>query len=121
MRHITVETGTKGLVSTPVSVINAAGEDLVCNADLAHWYSAEVGRAPIGGAAKLDLWFKPDSGAYFVLNDKQENMPVEALWCGIAGRAYETRFLLPLARHKGAEAAARAITCTDAQGVLACG
>ena len=27
---------------------------------------------------QIDLWFEPASGAYLILNDKQENMPVEA-------------------------------------------
>ena len=120
LRPITVETGTAGLQAAPVRLTNAAPDAVTCTAQIAHWYSLEVARAEAGADAEIALWFKPATGAFVLLNDKEENMPVEALWCGFAGRAYETRGPISLEREAGAEVSARTVTCVPEGERLAC-
>jgi len=120
LRSIDVRVGTDGLISVPLSVSNAASVPMVCIGELAHWYSAELARAAAGETALVELWFDPQSGTYTVLNDKRENMPVEALWCGLAGRSYETRGQILLERRPGKAPTALALTCTVRDGRLDC-
>ena len=72
------------------------------------------------GRTVIDLWFDPASGTWLILNDKQENMPVEAAWCGIAGRAYETRMPIALDRSTCATPTPRVMACAASGGSLAC-
>lgn len=111
LRSLDVRSGTEGLVSVPLSLANATDAPMVCIGELAHWYSTELARAAAGETAQVELWFDPQTGTYTVLNGKQENMPVEALWCGLAGRAYETRAPIPLDRKQGAAPPALAVSC----------
>ncbi len=120
LRHIDVVTGTEGLSHVPVHVRNTGNVPLSCTIELAHWYSMRLPEALPGGRAVIDLWFDQASGAYLILNDKQENMPVESAWCGIAGRAYETRLPIVLNRSKGAVPAQRVMACNASSGRLAC-
>jgi hypothetical protein len=120
LRQVSARSGTDGLLSVPVTVVNTGAEPLVCTAQLAHWYSSAVGTAASGGRARIDLWFDPATGTFLLLNGKRENMPVESLWCGIAGRAYETRDSIVLDRGAGAKAAARVIGCAASNNRLVC-
>src|SRR5690606_8894179 len=81
LRPVEVRRGTEGLAAVPLTIANAAGEPIVCVGELAHWYSAELGRAAAREEMRVPLWFDPETGTYTVLNDSDENMPVEALWC----------------------------------------
>ncbi len=91
LHHIKVKTGIEGLVRAPVTVTNKAAEAIACTAQLAHWYSMGLGTIAPGKNLRIALWLEEATRTPVLLNDKQENMPVEAVWCGIAGRAYETR------------------------------
>jgi hypothetical protein len=108
------------MLAVPARIINNGREPLVCTAQLAHWYSTMVGTAAPGLGARIDLWFDPATGTYLILNDKQDNMPVEALWCGIAGRAYITRATINLDRRIGVKVAAREIICAASNDRLVC-
>jgi hypothetical protein len=119
LRPIEVRKGTDGLVPVPLTVSNATSRPIVCMAEIAHWYSAELGRAIAGADALIGLWRDPSDGAFVALNDSEENLPVEKLWCGFEGRSYETRSELMLDR--GAPSAARAIVCRESQDRLVCG
>lgn len=120
LRQIKVVTGTGGLIHVPVEVTNASSEAMSCTLQLAHWYSIDLGTTAPGHNALIDLWFDRSSATYLILNDKQENMPVEAAWCGLAGRAYETRSEISLRRHAGNNPVARKITCVAPGGRLSC-
>lgn len=120
LRQTEVRSGTEGLVNVPVSLANASDAPIVCIGELAHWYSAELARADSGATATIALWFDPQTGTYAVLNDKDENMPVEALWCGLAGRSYETRAAIPLDRKRDATPGPLALTCAMGAGRLSC-
>ena len=120
LRQIDVVTGTDGLSHVPVDVRNTGVVPLSCTIELAHWYSITLGDALPGGRTVIDLWFDPAKGAYLILNGKQENMPVEAAWCGIAGRAYQTRTPIVLDRNTGANPQPREMTCTASGDRLLC-
>ena len=120
LRHIHVVTGTKGLNHVPITVSNTRAEALSCTIQLAHWYSMRLADTAPEGHSVIDLWFDPATGTYVILNAGQDNMPVEALWCGISGRAYQTRADIALDRSKGAAPLARQIACAGADDRLVC-
>jgi hypothetical protein len=74
-----------------VEVKNRSGRPIACSAQLAHWFSAELGSAAPDGTISTGFVSDPATGAVFILNDDGERMPVEAAWCGFAGNAWETR------------------------------
>ena len=119
LRSIEVRKGTKGLNAAPVSIVNATGAGVSCVGELAHWYSAELAVVAAGETAVIDLWHDPETGTFTALNDKQENMPVDSLWCGVTGKAYETRSLIVLPRQTG-KAPPIGLTCSMGENHLAC-
>ena len=99
-----------------VEVKNRSDHPIACAAQLAHWFSADLGVAVPGGAVRIDFVSDPGTGTVFIRNVGGERMPVEAAWCGVEGRAWETRYQLDLARAGG-----RGVTCEAvAEGRLAC-
>ena len=121
LRSITVRTGTEGLEPAPLTISNEATLAVSCTAEIAHWYSVEIATAAPGASARIDLWFDPETGIYAALNDARENLPVERLWCGFAGRAYETRSQIALDRRIGQEPKARSMSCAAQAGRVVCG
>ncbi len=119
LRYEPVRNGTAGLVHTPVIVRDATGEPLSCETRLAHWYSSEPVAIAPGATATVDLWFDPETGTYAALNVKSDNMPVESLWCGLSGRAYETRAEITLDRTR-AMRDPRAVVCSMSSAGLDC-
>lgn len=112
--------GAAGLAVVPFSVDNAGPVPIVCAAAVAHWFSLELGRAPAGGTVTAVLWADPAGGAVFVLNDVGDRLPIERLWCGIAGRGWQTRAQVALARRAGEAPPPIGLVCTPAGERLAC-
>jgi len=108
------------LVPLAFSVRNLATEAITCAATLAHWFSIELGTAEAGERVVAELWHDPDSGAVLILNEQGEAMPIEALWCGLAGRSWQTRSPIPLTRNPGAAPVGIELDCRMAGGRLAC-
>jgi hypothetical protein len=81
-----------------VEVKNRSDHPIACAAQLAHWFSADLGVAAPGGAVRIDFTSDPATGTAFIRNAGGERMPVEAAWCGVEGRVWETRYQLDLAR-----------------------
>lgn len=119
LHHVTVRTGTDGLAMVPLTISNSGKDALSCNADFAHWYSAGIATVEPGRSHRVELWFDAATGTFTILNDKRENLPVERLWCGLAGRAYATRVQVTLDR-TDAEKGARAVSCGMEQDGLVC-
>jgi len=119
LRPIEVRKGIGGLEPAPLTIVNRSTQPIVCIAEIAHWYSAELARATAGADAAIGLWRDRTDGAFVALNDAEENLPVEKLWCGFEGRSYETRSDLVLDR--AAPPTARAIVCRESQERLVCG
>jgi hypothetical protein len=69
---------------------------------------------------QIALWFEAATGTYVMLNERQENLPVESLWCGIDGNAYLTRTLVPLQRNAGAAISRRDMLCSTESGRARC-
>lgn len=102
------------------SARNLAAETITCAATLAHWFSIEIGTAGAGERVQAELWRDPDSGAVLLLNEHGDRMPVEALWCGLEGRSWQTRSPIALDRTPGAAPARIELDCRAAGGRLAC-
>jgi len=118
LHHVKVRTGTDGLTPVSLALTNAGEQAIACNADIAHWYSVELTTAAPAADVRIELWFDPVTGTFSVLNDKRENLPVERLWCGFAGRAYATRSQIVLERK--ALPIERSVSCTATARRLSC-
>jgi hypothetical protein len=113
--------GTEGLTERAFQAENRGDGRIACGAAIAHWYSVDLGQAGPGASVSARLWFDATGGAVYLLNDKQDRLPVEALWCGEAGRSWATRSLIDLPRHAGPVAAAAiAVNCAPTAGRLVC-
>ncbi|MEM8855755.1 MAG: hypothetical protein AAGD34_18780, partial [Pseudomonadota bacterium] len=78
-----------------------SGGPLECQAAIAHWFSAELGHLEDGAAITVPLE-RMDDGAATLRGPTGEAMAVEALWCGLPGKAWQTR--APIALNRSAEA-----------------
>ena len=117
---IVVARGTDRLTRLPFTAENAGAQSMACMAATAHWYSVDLGTAAPGASIRATLWASVASGEIFVLNGKQDRMPVINLWCGLAGRSWATRSAVPLARAAGVTPKDIALSCRDTTGTLAC-
>jgi hypothetical protein len=115
-----VARGTAGLVALPFAAKNGSPSRIVCSAALAHWYSIEFGSAARDETVRATLWYDPRSGATFVLNAGEDRMPIQALWCGLDGHAWETRAVVALPQRAGVAPPPLNLTCTPDGGGLAC-
>jgi hypothetical protein len=106
-----LERGRAGLDEIPLAVTNAGKETLSCGATLAHWYSQPIGTVAPGAVMKSSLWLQRDTGAVFLLNQLEDRMPVERLWCGKDGESWATRSEIPLERRRGETIGAIVVTC----------
>jgi hypothetical protein len=101
--------------AVPVTVINAGTEPVSCQAEIAHWFSAELASIAPGQDSSLDIWRDPATGSHATPNEHGEFLPVERAWCGIEGRAYVTRWQITLG-----PAMPRRLTCAVAGDRLDC-
>ena len=101
--------------AVPVTVVNAGAEPVNCQAEIAHWFSAELASIAPGRAASLDIWRDPATGSHATRNAHGEFLPVERAWCGIEGRAYVTRWQIMLK-----PAMPRRLTCAATGDRLVC-
>ncbi len=88
------------LVAMPIDVRNSGSAPILCQAEIAHWFSLDLARIPPGENASLDLRFDTQSGTWAAMNARGEALPVERAWCGVEGHAYETRWDLKLGRSR---------------------
>ncbi|GAB4064649.1 hypothetical protein KHC28_12160 [Ancylobacter sonchi] len=108
-----VERGVEGLVAVTFHIENATRRPITCSAAIAHWYSAKIGMLSPGGRFDAKFWSKPATGEVFLLNDKQDRMPIQRLWCGFAGADVSTRSEIALARRAGAAEPAIDLVCVS--------
>jgi hypothetical protein len=106
-----IERGRAGLEEIALSVTNSGAESISCGATLAHWYSQPIGTVAPGAVITSKLWLQRESGAVFILNDLEDRMPVERLWCGKDGESWGTRSEIPLERRKGESVTAIRLDC----------
>jgi hypothetical protein len=107
-----------GSVEVRLTVANATGAALQCQALAAHWYSFPVLLLPPGQKMAADFAFA--GGVVFAPGSP---IPLEAFYCGFAGRAWATRGDVAirdvLARAVKAGGTAR-VTCRVESGAVTC-
>ena len=113
--------GTEGAVPVPLTIRNDTAGVVGCQASLAHWYSVDLGRVEAGGTLQVTLWHDPATGRMNLLNETQDRMPVEAVWCGRPPKMYDTRGRVDLPFDIGTTPADLRRLCQDGpNGHLAC-
>lgn len=110
-----VERGPAGLIETPFVARNSAEREISCAVSLAHWYSAELGRAAPGAKVAVSFWRDPADGTLYLLNEAGDRMAVQMAWCGFAGASWESRSVVTLAQGKPAD-----LTCVSGTDRLVC-
>ncbi|WP_153768959.1 hypothetical protein [Labrenzia sp. CE80] len=113
--------GSDGLTQVPLQIVNAGEGSMACKVSLAHWFSAEVGRAGPGAQVVDNLWSDLDSGTVYYLNGAGDRMPVERLWCGPVGRSWKNRFEVDLDRKAGKMVEPIQLKCLEKESVFVCG
>jgi hypothetical protein len=86
------------LVPAPAEIKNSGSETILCQAEIAHWFSTDLASVAPRETVSLDLRFDRSTGTWAVINAVGEALPVERVWCGVKGRTYETRSALRLDR-----------------------
>ncbi len=112
--------GTSGLVAVPFQADNAGAAEIRCSVALAHWYSQDLGTAVVGKSVRGTLWSDPTDGNVFMLNDLEDRMPVQTLWCGVGDRAWMGRSTITLERKAGVVPAPIHVVCRPKSDGLAC-
>lgn len=115
-----IQSGTVGQIAVPFTATNAGPKRIACSAAVAHWYSVDLGEAAAGETVAATLWFDPKTGEISILNASENRMPVQSLWCGIAGRSWETRSAVALARKAGPPPGPMRLVCSPEGEQLAC-
>ena len=112
--------GVEGAVPVPFSARNVGAEPIACIAELAHWFSADLGEAAPGATIEATLWSDIASGEIFLENAAGDRMPVQALWCGLARAPFATRWSVPLPRRAGDIPSPIALACAPDRSRLVC-
>jgi hypothetical protein len=115
-----IERGRIGLDEIPLAVTNDGKEAISCGATLAHWYSQPIGTVAPGAVMNSRVWLQRETGAVFLLNDLEDRMPVERLWCGKDGQSWATRSEIKLERRRGEMMGPIAVTCAAIEGQFGC-
>jgi hypothetical protein len=110
------------LLSLRFTVLNSTEHSLTCQALAARWYAFELGSKAPGRRFTVLMSLDPATDTVSMFNDIHEAVPIETLYCGYSGRAWETRFQFPL--HRLADEAAPTggvtLTCRSQKSALIC-
>jgi|GEM_PF-1141064 len=109
-----------GTINLTLRIDNRSSERLICEATIAHWFSMSLPAIDPGEAGNRVVVFDKHDGTISVPGPTGELMAIETLWCGIAGRAWETRSLLALDRSRFDRAEQRHFHCTVKDSRLHC-
>jgi hypothetical protein len=105
------------LIVAPIEIRNTGAAPVLCQAEIAHWFAADLARIEPGYQADLGLRFDTATAAWATINARGEALPVERAWCGVEGRTYETRWNLYLARDRPPK---QSFDCVALEESLAC-
>lgn len=83
-------------VPVHMSATNAGAEPLECQAVAGHWYSFDLGIGATAARLDFDLSVDPKTGTVVMYNSAKDPVPIETVFCGIKGKAWDTRFVFPL-------------------------
>ena len=112
--------GTEGAVAVPLRVLNDTGVAIVCQAELAHWYSVDLGAVAVGETLEVTLWHDPATGRLNLMNATQDRMPVDAVWCGHRPKVHDARGRVSLPYVIGTAPVALVRVCRDGAGRVVC-
>ncbi|MDH6264855.1 hypothetical protein M2360_000236 [Rhizobium sp. SG_E_25_P2] len=115
-----LERGSKGLSPLLITMKNDGARPIACGATLAHWYSQSLGTVKPGAVLHAKLWQKQQTGAVFLLNQIEDRMPVERIWCGLAGQSWQTRAEISFERKAGVKISPIVMTCVSSSDGLRC-
>ena len=101
---------------------NGAAETLECQAVAGHWYSFDLGTVTAASRLSFDMAVDPKTGTVVMYNSMQDPVPIETVFCGFAGRAWDTRFVFPLRQiaERAVAGEASAFVCEAASGHVVC-
>jgi hypothetical protein len=105
-----------------MTVVNEGAEALECQAVAGHWFSFDLGIGAHGEKLRFDMSVDPKTGTVVMFNSMKDAVPIESVFCGINGRAWETRFVFPLRRiaEKAAIQPASHFTCRMERETTTC-
>jgi len=107
-------------IAAPIFIQNDSGGAMQCQVLAAHWYARAAQTVPAGAVLRIDLAFDVRSAE--VTDRALEGLPVERLYCGPAGRAWQARAEVDF-RALAARAAAgqpATVACRAVPAGLAC-
>jgi hypothetical protein len=116
------EAGSAKLLPLHFTILNSTESELTCQALAGRWYAFELGNDAPGRRLSVEMSLDPTTQTVSMFNDIHEAVPIQTLYCGYSGRAWETRFQFPLHRLAG-EAAPKgevALTCRAQESALIC-
>lgn len=108
------------LATLPFEARNLGPGAMACMATTAHFYSVDLGTVQPGSRVVHTFWAAPSTGVVFLRNARGDLMPVQSLWCGIAGRAWITRFAFSLPRRAGQRPSPLRFSCRSDAAALSC-
>lgn len=114
--------GSAKLLPLHFTILNSTDSELTCQALAARWYAFELGNDASGRRLTVEMSLDPATETVSMFNDIHEAVPIQTLYCGYSGRAWETRFEFPLHRLAG-EAAPKGgvtLTCRSQKSGLIC-
>jgi hypothetical protein len=79
-----------------IIVANETPEALECQALAGHWFSFDLGSKAPHEKLPINMSYDPATGTVMMHNSRNEPLPLESVYCGYRGRAWETRFVFPL-------------------------
>lgn len=111
---------TAPLVDLPTVIRNDTTSTLECHAVAGHWYGFDLGTIAPGAQARVTLGLDRRDGTVSLPNPAGARVPIQYMYCGVAGDAWHTRADLPLrrmAQESGTDAIA---TCHGGPAGLRC-
>lgn len=80
----------------PVAIENDTAGPLACYAMAGHWYGFDLGIVPGGHVMHLPLSLRPADRTLSLQNSLGQPVPIQMIYCGVVGHAYDTRTILDL-------------------------
>jgi len=81
-----------------VGLRNRSGATLECHAIAGHWYGFDLGTIAAGRDMTVTVGIDPATGTISLPNSLHQPVPLQSIYCGVAGEAWRTRADLPLHR-----------------------
>jgi hypothetical protein len=80
----------------PISIENHTSVALACYALAGHWYGFDLGTVSGGDIMRVPLSLRPADRTLSLQNSLGKPVPIQMIYCGDAGNAYDTRTVLDL-------------------------